>query len=477
MGLRDRMQNNRVVDSLLSFVSHLSPKMGIVYICAIPLAIGLAIASGIFLRDILQTQNLATEAGTSYQACQDAVNQLQDASDFLTTEARQYCSTGNVAHLEGYLNEVEVYDRRGSALKTLRARATSEDAAAALGKARTYSDELAELELYAMRLEAEASHLQDMPKALAAVELDEQDASLSDDEKHQLAVELVQGTDYAQQKMAIREQVNNCSVLLVNKLRAQISDYNDRLNRLIAAMHVSVMLLLGVIIAVIVATCLFLLWPMVRFEDSIRGDEPLKPQGAYELHKVIDAYNDMYARSHERAAALNHEANHDPMTGALNRGAFEDLLTLHKADSALILIDVDNFKAFNDSYGHDMGDAILVELVGTLYAYFRPMDHICRIGGDEFAIIMTAMDPSLRDVVASKFDKVADFLRDTTNGLPAATISIGVAFGRPGISDSKLFQEADEALYEAKRRGRDNYVFVGEFEKTKGFKARTKPGN
>ena len=129
-----------------------------------------------------------------------------------------------------------------------------------------------------------------------------------------------------------------------------------------------------------------------------------------------------------------------------------------------MLVDVDNFKTFNDTYGHEMGDAILVEVVATLHAYFRPSDYICRIGGDEFAVIMSSVGTGTSAAIEHKLDQIATFLRDTTNGLPKATISVGVAFGRPGIKDDELFQEADGALYEAKRLGRDTYVFANDLD-------------
>jgi diguanylate cyclase (GGDEF)-like protein len=127
-----------------------------------------------------------------------------------------------------------------------------------------------------------------------------------------------------------------------------------------------------------------------------------------------------------------------------------------------MLVDVDYFKHFNDDYGHDMGDAILIEVAATLYASFRSTDHVCRIGGDEFAVIMVNVGPELRDVIAHKIGQVTAFLRDTSNGLPAVTISVGVAFGDGNCSDDELFRRADEALYSVKQRGRDGFAFHGE---------------
>jgi diguanylate cyclase (GGDEF)-like protein len=197
-------------------------------------------------------------------------------------------------------------------------------------------------------------------------------------------------------------------------------------------------------------------------ETSIRDGKPLVPGGARELRTLTDAYNDMYERNNTTTESLRYEARNDALTGLLNRGAYDELLFLHKRSSALILVDIDYFKQFNDEFGHEMGDAILIEVAATLYASFRSNDYVCRIGGDEFAVIMTNATPDLRDVIAHKIDKVAAFLHDTSNGLPSVNISVGVAFGNPQSTEDGLFKEADTALYDTKRRGRNGYTFANE---------------
>lgn len=460
MGIMSRLQDSDKDNAVLARLRRMSPRLNIVYAGSIPIAIALAIICGILLTSILRAEAQTHEVGGAYQRCQAAVTQLQDASDFLTSEARQYVQTGERIHLDNYIAEVERYDRRGQALQTLQENAYDDDAIDALAKARKLSDELAETEVYALKLEAQTHGVEHLPTALDTKELAAADAALSDTQKHERASHLVEGTAYNEMKAQIRSQVNRCSLLLVDTIRSQMEDYNEQLSSLVFAMHVSVILLVVVIITVILATILFLIWPMATFEKRIRNDKPLEPQGARELRHLIDAYNSMYAHLHQRAEELDHEANHDALTGAYNRGAFEQLLNANKSDCALVLVDVDNFKEFNDTYGHDMGDAILIEVVATIFSYFRPNDYICRIGGDEFAVIMSSVGEGTCRAIEHKLVQIAAFLRDTTNGLPAATISVGIAFGRPGIKDDELFQEADTALYEAKRQGRDQYVFA-----------------
>ena len=77
---------------------------------------------------------------------------------------------------------------------------------------------------------------------------------------------------------------------------------------------------------------------------------------------------------------------------------------------------------------------------------------------------MVDAQPSMRDVIAHKIEKVRSFLRDDSNGLPGATISVGVAFGEPGSTDDGLFQQADAALYATKRAGRDGITFASDLD-------------
>ncbi|MDO4806985.1 MAG: GGDEF domain-containing protein, partial [Coriobacteriales bacterium] len=269
---------------------------------------------------------------------------------------------------------------------------------------------------------------------------------------------------YNKKKFSIRENTQSCSELLVGSLRNELDQYNSRIDMLLFALYVSVIVLLLVVLFEIFATNFLLLWPISLHEASIRDDEPLVPGGAKELRTLTDAYNYMYEKNHTKTASLQYEAHNDALTGLLNRGAYDELIFLHKRNSALILVDVDNFKQFNDEFGHEMGDAVLVEVAATLYASFRSSDYICRIGGDEFAVIMTNAHPELQEVIGHKIEKVAAFLRDTSNGLPSVSISVGIAFGDASSTDDGLFKQADEALYETKRRGRDGYTFFNDLK-------------
>jgi diguanylate cyclase (GGDEF)-like protein len=158
----------------------------------------------------------------------------------------------------------------------------------------------------------------------------------------------------------------------------------------------------------------------------------------------------------------------DTLTGCLNRRGFDRAMeqALYSAsrrdgDIALLAIDIDHFKAINDSVGHLAGDAVLREVTEVLLASSRGGDVVARVGGEEFIILLPAADSETAGVVAERvIGAIRAFPFRTVRGRIEVTVSIGVASER--VTDSHLAgalrARADEALYLAKRLGRDRVV-------------------
>lgn len=151
-------------------------------------------------------------------------------------------------------------------------------------------------------------------------------------------------------------------------------------------------------------------------------------------------------------------AETDGLTGLLNRGAYDVRLQAavqrcqrQGEPLCLLLLDLDNFKAVNDMHGHQYGDACLRRMAEAMRGAVRlVVDHVCRIGGDEFAIILFADTP-----VA---ERVADMVLKKMDG----KISVGIAGLRPQDDAQSLVARADRALYRAKRQGRGRYVMASD---------------
>ncbi|KQO92374.1 diguanylate cyclase [Methylobacterium sp. Leaf90] len=162
-----------------------------------------------------------------------------------------------------------------------------------------------------------------------------------------------------------------------------------------------------------------------------------------------------------REEAMTALAERDPLTGAFNRRAFESRAAEALRDmaagqsGALLLLDVDRFKTVNDSFGHAVGDRILVALTGVLEACLPRHAILARLGGDEFVILVPGLDEAAASALSAAIrDRMA---RESGRGLPTgATVSLGAALfsGGPAGLDT-LMALADTALYDAKAHGRD----------------------
>ena len=153
------------------------------------------------------------------------------------------------------------------------------------------------------------------------------------------------------------------------------------------------------------------------------------------------------------------EAILDPLTGLLNRkalaGRFAELAqqaALTGEPVALVLCDVDRFKAVNDEHGHERGDAVLKEVAYVLRRSLRSFELVYRLGGDEFLIVLPGADLDAARMLA---ERVRDAVAASRPGGIAVTLSVGVASARGEVSFERLYRQADGALYRAKHEGRD----------------------
>lgn len=151
----------------------------------------------------------------------------------------------------------------------------------------------------------------------------------------------------------------------------------------------------------------------------------------------------------------------DMLTGLNNRRFFEQHLARlmrHAPPLSLMILDIDFFKRVNDTYGHDVGDAVLKACAARMKAVTRDMDLICRLGGEEFVIIMPHTTLAEAYIIAERVrlsvQQEAFAVAHVAQGL-AVTVSIGLAQTQEGLSPDLLFKQADQALYHAKNNGRN----------------------
>jgi two-component system cell cycle response regulator len=197
-----------------------------------------------------------------------------------------------------------------------------------------------------------------------------------------------------------------------------------------------------------------------------------KPFDSGELRARVDVgrrVTDLQAKLREAHDALAYEAMHDPLTGALNRRAFAEVLSKslveeqrHGMGLAIGVCDVDEFKNVNDAHGHQVGDDVLCGLVQLLTSQLRGYDTLSRLGGDEFAVLATHTAGS---DVPSIYERVRAAVASTPIQTKAGNLNITVSFGvsrwQHGQSADELLVAADAALYQAKSAGRNRVGVAG----------------
>lgn len=194
----------------------------------------------------------------------------------------------------------------------------------------------------------------------------------------------------------------------------------------------------------------------------------------HKLQSKVDLADRQLIETNAQLRQLNEEFKilsiTDPLTGLFNRRHFNELMATeismsnrHGDANSVMLIDIDHFKAINDTFGHYVGDTVLKNLTNTLKNNLRHTDAICRIGGEEFAVLCKRADADSAIEIAEKLRSVVEdtpLARGIDDDL-VVTISIGIV-SIPNKRDTNtpelLFKEADNALYYAKNHGRNCVV-------------------
>ena len=168
----------------------------------------------------------------------------------------------------------------------------------------------------------------------------------------------------------------------------------------------------------------------------------------------------------ENEINLKHKAEHDPLTGLINRSIFEDrveqailLAKRQKSSLALLFVDLDEFKQINDLYGHDCGDLILRSTASRLLSCIRDMDSCARYGGDEFVLLLQDIkgEENIINIVKTILQQFSKkIIIDQQEFM--VTLSIGIAI-YPKDGEESLIKKADSAMYFVKKHGKNNFKF------------------
>lgn len=403
------------------------------------------------------------EHNDEYIACEEQASMLTKGSDYLTEQVRLYAQNMDVKYMEAYFEEANMTRRRDKALEELEKQDPAEEVREDLKSALQCSNDLMEREIYSMKLISTANNYDDsiLPEEVRNMPLKAADASLQPQEMIEKARELVFNEGYQDAKALIYSYLSHFveDVSGITKEKQERSEAVLSKSIFYQRIFVSILFVLNVLTYVVITA--LIIRPLSIHIKRIKDNAMLEIVGSYEFKYLALTYNDIYELNDANKKMLMHKAEHDALTGLLNRSTFDSLKVFLKDTEmplALTVIDVDKFKEVNDHYGHQMGDDVLKKVANVLKSSFRSNDYVIRLGGDEFVVLMTEISKNQKNVIENKFMQIGNMLSEQSDGLPKVSLSVGVAFSEKGF-DEGLFEKADQALYEAKNAGRNQTRF------------------
>ena len=402
-----------------------------------------------------------TETSEQQIELRKAARELMDASDYLTEKVQRFTVTADMRFVQEYFDEAFIAHHREEAISRMSTGTASEEALKVLKDAMKESLALMNTEYYAMKLVIEAKGYTDYPELLQSIELSDSDKALSPQEKMRLATEMVLNDEYYNHKYLIRENMT----ISLDELEKMAYDKDEDAmaalsNELKLVRVVIILQSFGIVILVWLTTKLGI-HPVLNAVDRIKEDSPIPEGGAVEFRYLAKAYNKMYEVYRKSLESLSFRASHDELSGLYNRAGYDLLLSSIDIESSyMLLFDVDNFKTINDTYGHGAGDEAIRNVARVLKENFRSDDYVCRIGGDEFVVLMVHAPKSAKNLISTKIKHINDELGNSRDNLPSYSVSVGIAHGSDSIDAINLFAKCDTALYESKARGKHTYTFA-----------------
>ena len=300
-----------------------------------------------------------------------------------------------------------------------------------------------------------------IPAEIAEMKILPDDVFLSPEQKLAKAQDLLFDLNYQDSKNRITNYTTTALDYLLTSHLSQQGEDTKKFYYLLMIQILTVIALFASGWILFFATNILILKPIDYDIKSISQEKKMHVVGSYEMRLIAKSYNALREKDEIKASVLKHKAEHDPLTGLINREAFgqiKEVLCDTAEPVAYLIIDIDFFKSVNDKYGHLAGDNVLRKISAILSEQFRNTDYVARIGGDEFAVIMTKFGETPEMVIQRKIETINKMLQNVGDGLPGVSLSVGVAISNMGYIQN-LESQADKALYRVKQGGRCNCSF------------------
>ncbi|MCI5522872.1 MAG: GGDEF domain-containing protein [Treponema sp.] len=383
--------------------------------------------------------------------CEESTREIKETSSYLAEQTRLFIIRKDKDYADNVLREINETKTIENAFKKL-SNVIKKDSTAFehLNIAQEQTQDLIDTELYTINL-CYSSFTESAEKE---------------------ARDIVFNTEFLNLKNKI---CSNCN-FIVTKIENQLQDYvNKSSSSLLKEFNITMFSIFVLLISsVLFVAALFglVIIPIKQYLVSIKKDEKLKLKGSAEFKYLAATYNEIYEIKARNEKRLLMNAEYDALTGILNRRAFNEICISSEKQQqniALLLIDIDDFKKVNDTFGHISGDKALRIVAGLLNETFRKDDYVARIGGDEFAAILIDFKPEGISIILKKLNEINEKLSNLKEEFNPMSISCGISVSCKGYSQ-ELYNQADKALYFVKNHGKKNScVYSPSLEHDKSF--------
>lgn len=388
----------------------------------------------------------------------EAANSFKLASDYLTEQARLFAVTGDIENAANYFEEKDDLKRREAALSTIEESRILELESNLLSNAMEQSEALVVYEIHAMKLTAYAKNIDTslLPDEVAAYELTEEEMKLDASQLQSIATELLYGSEYEEYKEKINWDVENAITLIKDESGTIYREDESELFLILNITTALIFTMFILIMLIFIFNTLLVVHPAKKFVDLLDKKEKLPEVGGYEFRKFARKYNDIYRSNRKNMELLREQGEIDELTGTLKASTLDMVrhnLTEHNEPMGVMLIDIDNFRSIKEKNGYEMADKVVAKVADLFCSFFKSSDYIIRTSQDEFEIFLLRMTQTDSDMLTDRISQINQKLKDSTDGIVEASVSVGVAFSDEGYS-AEVERKADMALNYVKENGR-----------------------